>query len=141
MNASRTALIVGAGIGGLACGVALRRAGWTVRIHERADAAHPLLPHTGQGAAQALEDAVALGLAVSTFTDIAIALRQYESVRSRRTRRFVMMGPRIARVTTTRNIGVTALRSTAIRLIPERLLARLASRGRDPRAPLRQPAA
>ena len=25
------------------------------------DAAHPLLPHTGQGAAQALEDAVALG--------------------------------------------------------------------------------
>jgi 2-polyprenyl-6-methoxyphenol hydroxylase-like FAD-dependent oxidoreductase len=28
------------------------------------DAAHPMLPHTGQGAAQALEDAVALGLAL-----------------------------------------------------------------------------
>jgi hypothetical protein len=32
----RTALIVGAGIGGLAAGVALRRAGWRVRIFERA---------------------------------------------------------------------------------------------------------
>ena len=31
----RVALIVGAGIGGLAAGLALRRAGWDVRIHER----------------------------------------------------------------------------------------------------------
>jgi len=30
-----TALIVGAGIGGLAAGLALRRAGWQVRILER----------------------------------------------------------------------------------------------------------
>ena len=34
--APRTALIVGAGIGGLAAGLALRRAGWQVQIHERA---------------------------------------------------------------------------------------------------------
>jgi 2-polyprenyl-6-methoxyphenol hydroxylase-like FAD-dependent oxidoreductase len=32
-------LIVGAGIGGLAAGLALRRAGWQVQIHEQA--AHP----------------------------------------------------------------------------------------------------
>ncbi len=32
---ARTALIVGAGIGGLAAGIALRRAGWTVRIYEQ----------------------------------------------------------------------------------------------------------
>jgi FAD binding domain len=32
----RTALIVGAGIGGLAAGVALRHVGWNVRIFERA---------------------------------------------------------------------------------------------------------
>ncbi len=31
-----TALIVGGGIGGLAAGIALRRAGWRVRIFERA---------------------------------------------------------------------------------------------------------
>jgi 2-polyprenyl-6-methoxyphenol hydroxylase-like FAD-dependent oxidoreductase len=32
----RTALIVGAGIGGLAAALALRRAGWDVRVFERA---------------------------------------------------------------------------------------------------------
>jgi 2-polyprenyl-6-methoxyphenol hydroxylase-like FAD-dependent oxidoreductase len=32
----RTALIVGAGIGGLSAGIALRQAGWNVRIFERA---------------------------------------------------------------------------------------------------------
>lgn len=36
MNDPRTAVIIGAGIGGLAAGLALRRAGWNVRIHERA---------------------------------------------------------------------------------------------------------
>ena len=36
MTTPPTALIVGAGIGGLAAGVALRRAGWQVRVFERA---------------------------------------------------------------------------------------------------------
>ena len=33
---TRTALIAGAGIGGLSAGIALRRAGWDIRIFERA---------------------------------------------------------------------------------------------------------
>ena len=33
---TRTALIVGAGIGGLSAGIALRQAGWRVRVFERA---------------------------------------------------------------------------------------------------------
>jgi 2-polyprenyl-6-methoxyphenol hydroxylase-like FAD-dependent oxidoreductase len=33
---ARTALVVGAGIGGLAAALALRRAGWTVRVLEKA---------------------------------------------------------------------------------------------------------
>src|SRR5262245_25932478 len=39
---SRTALIVGAGIGGLAAGIALRRQGWNVRIYERRPSAREL---------------------------------------------------------------------------------------------------
>jgi 2-polyprenyl-6-methoxyphenol hydroxylase-like FAD-dependent oxidoreductase len=39
---SRTALIVGAGIGGLAAGVALQRAGWNVRVYERAQSPREL---------------------------------------------------------------------------------------------------
>ena len=38
----KTALIVGAGIGGLAAGIALRRAGWRTRIFERAAAPREL---------------------------------------------------------------------------------------------------
>jgi 2-polyprenyl-6-methoxyphenol hydroxylase-like FAD-dependent oxidoreductase len=85
------------------------------------DAAHPMLPHTGQGAAQALEDAVALGRAVAASSDPRVALRQYERARTRRTRRVVNMGPRIARMTTTRNPVVTVLRNTAIRIVPQRI--------------------
>jgi 2-polyprenyl-6-methoxyphenol hydroxylase-like FAD-dependent oxidoreductase len=83
------------------------------------DAAHPMLPHTGQGAAQALEDAVALGLVLSKANSIEESLRKYEHVRSRRTGAIVRQGRRIARVTTTRNRLVRGLRDAAVRWIPE----------------------
>ena len=102
------------------------------------DAAHPMLPHTGQGAAQALEDAVALGLALAPHGDVEPALRRYERVRSRRTRRLVSLGPRIARITTTRNPVGEAAPHAAIRWLPEAVLVRSPSgRGRDPHGPLR----
>jgi 2-polyprenyl-6-methoxyphenol hydroxylase-like FAD-dependent oxidoreductase len=107
------------------------------------DAAHLLMPHTGQGAAQALEDAVALGLAMAGPGSVEQALRRYEAVRARRTRAFIRLGPRIARVTTTSNVAIKAVRSLALRLTPERLLA-LSARGfqRDPHRELRsRPAA
>jgi 2-polyprenyl-6-methoxyphenol hydroxylase-like FAD-dependent oxidoreductase len=107
------------------------------------DAAHLLMPHTGQGAAQALEDAVALGLAMAGSGSVEQALRRYEAVRSRRTRAFIRLGPRIARVTTTSNVAIKAVRSLALRLTPERILA-LSARSfqRDPHRELRsRPAA
>jgi len=81
------------------------------------DAAHPMLPHTGQGAAQALEDAVALSLALAQG-DTVSGLRRYERVRAARTRRVVKLGRRIARVTTTRNRVVSGLRNAAARIMP-----------------------
>lgn len=86
------------------------------------DAAHPMLPHTGQGAAQALEDAVALGLAVSQSGDVPDALRLYQRVRARRTGAIVRQGRRIARVIMTRNKAIRSLRDTAIQLIPDFVL-------------------
>jgi 2-polyprenyl-6-methoxyphenol hydroxylase-like FAD-dependent oxidoreductase len=88
------------------------------------DAAHPMLPHTGQGAAQALEDAVELGRALKGTADYAAALRAYEAVRSPRTRRVVRMGPRIARITTTKNPIVAMLRNNVIRLMPSKAIVK-----------------
>ena len=106
------------------------------RVTLLGDAAHPVLPHTGQGAAQALEDAVALGLVLAPSGNIEEALRRYERVRMNRTRRFVKLGPRIARFTTTRNRLVQSARTLAIRLLPSRLLTKWAKQG-DPHRALR----
>jgi 2-polyprenyl-6-methoxyphenol hydroxylase-like FAD-dependent oxidoreductase len=109
------------------------------RVTLLGDAAHPMLPHTGQGAAQALEDAVALALALDRAEDHERALRRYEQVRAARTRGFVKAGPRIARVTTSQSTIVSAIRNAAVRLAPTPLVVRaLQNTGaRDPHAPLR----
>jgi len=103
------------------------------------DAAHPMLPHTGQGAAQALEDAVALGLALSSDTDPAVSLRKYERVRAARTRAIVRRGPRIAGFTTTKSRIIDGIRSAAIALMPARVAAAgfLLRRATDPHRALR----
>jgi 2-polyprenyl-6-methoxyphenol hydroxylase-like FAD-dependent oxidoreductase len=109
------------------------------RVTLLGDAAHPVMPHTGQGAAQALEDAVALGLVLRADADPTAALRRYESVRGPRTSKVVRLGPRIARMTTTRSRVVQTVRSLALRTIPEAILQRSAAGlEKDPHAELRR---
>lgn len=108
------------------------------RITLLGDAAHPVLPHTAQGAAQALEDAVALGLALASANSVEQRLREYERIRRPRTSRLIAMGPRIASMTTTRNRARIALRTALLRFVPEPLLAKGApGGGADPHRALR----
>lgn len=108
------------------------------RVTLLGDAAHPVLPHTGQGAAQALEDAVALGLTLRDQPDIEFGLRLYEAVRQARTMRIVRLGPRLARMTTTANPLITAVRTAAIRRLPASVLIRpMRALAIDPHAALR----
>ncbi|MGO9597277.1 MAG: FAD-dependent monooxygenase [Isosphaeraceae bacterium] len=63
---------------------------WSVgRATLLGDAAHPMTPDMGQGACQAIEDAVVLADCLSRGSDVAEALRAYESRRIPRTRRVV----------------------------------------------------
>lgn len=82
------------------------------------DAAHPVLPHTGQGAAQALVDAVSLGRAVGDGTDLETSLRRYEEDRRKKTSALVRQGRRTARVMKLTNPVACALRELALRMIP-----------------------
>jgi salicylate hydroxylase len=63
---------------------------WTLgRLTLLGDAAHPMLPHVGQGANQAIEDGVALGVVLSQADarTAPAALQMYERVRRARTAR------------------------------------------------------
>ncbi len=54
------------------------------------DAAHVMTPNLGQGGAQALEDAVVLTMSIQKHDALEKALRSYEAIRHRRTRRLVL---------------------------------------------------
>jgi 2-polyprenyl-6-methoxyphenol hydroxylase-like FAD-dependent oxidoreductase len=55
------------------------------RVTLLGDAAHAMTPNLGQGAAQAMEDAVVLTACLREYDDVAPALRAYETRRAKRT--------------------------------------------------------
>jgi 2-polyprenyl-6-methoxyphenol hydroxylase-like FAD-dependent oxidoreductase len=59
------------------------------RVTLLGDAAHPMNPTQGQGACQAIEDAVVLGKSLRELRDVVAALRAYEEQRIPRSSRFV----------------------------------------------------
>jgi 2-polyprenyl-6-methoxyphenol hydroxylase-like FAD-dependent oxidoreductase len=88
------------------------------------DAAHPVLPHTGQGAAQAIVDAVTLGEALASDIDVERALRAYERERLARTSALLWQGRRTARIMGTTNQLACYVREAVVRAIPVKPFAR-----------------
>jgi 2-polyprenyl-6-methoxyphenol hydroxylase-like FAD-dependent oxidoreductase len=86
------------------------------RVTLLGDAAHPMTFAVGQGAAQALEDALAIADALDGATDAEGALRAYEQLRMRRSARFQTFAWRLARAGAWRNPGARGLRSAFLRL-------------------------
>lgn len=82
------------------------------------DAAHPMLPHTGQGAAQAMVDAVSLANALRDDSNVEQALRRYERERLPKTRALVQQGRRTASIMRTMNPVACWTREAVIRAIP-----------------------
>ena len=96
-----------------------------------------MLPHAGQGAAQALEDAVVLGSSlrgVDNQSAIEAALRRYERVRIPRTRAVVALAKRNARMGSIDNAVGCWMRDQVIRLIPQAVVLKsLVALGKPPR--------
>jgi salicylate hydroxylase len=100
-------------------------ASWTAgRVALMGDAAHPMLPFLAQGAAQAIEDAGALGEVLSRAQNIETSLRAYQEARHARAARVQKESRRQA---TIYHLGGPAalLRDMALRALgPQKMLAR-----------------
>ena len=98
------------------------------------DAAHAMEPNLGQGAAQAIEDAESLLVALRGGGELADALAAYASARRRRAGMFQRKSSRFARVALSRHAGP---RNLVLRLSPEavrrRVMERLLRRHAAPR--------
>lgn len=81
------------------------------RVALLGDAAHATTPNLGQGAAQALEDAVVLAAALRDHADVATALQQYEKARVPRAARVTAMSNRIGKMAQWHRPGLVALRN------------------------------
>jgi 2-polyprenyl-6-methoxyphenol hydroxylase-like FAD-dependent oxidoreductase len=88
------------------------------------DAAHPMTPNLGQGAAQALEDAVALAGALSDATDPIAGLRAYERRRIPRTTMIVNRSRQLGRIAHLRNPVACRIRDALVKATPDRVQRR-----------------
>ncbi|MFY1634921.1 FAD-dependent monooxygenase [Solwaraspora sp. WMMB335] len=88
------------------------------------DAAHPMLPSLGQGAAVAVEDAVVLAHCLRQAVDLPRALRRYETARRERTRWMVREAYSLSRVEQLAHPLADLARRLYLRWLPGRLLDR-----------------
>jgi 2-polyprenyl-6-methoxyphenol hydroxylase-like FAD-dependent oxidoreductase len=94
------------------------------RITLLGDAAHPMTPFLGQGACQALEDAVVLGKRLQSAPFVPLALRAYESARIPRANMFVRRSRAVGRIAQLENPIAVRLRNAIVRLSSPRTQAR-----------------
>jgi 2-polyprenyl-6-methoxyphenol hydroxylase-like FAD-dependent oxidoreductase len=92
------------------------------------DAAHPTTPNLGQGACQAIEDAIVLADQLRRAGNTEGALRAYEKLRQRRTARITTESFRLGRVCQWENSVACWLRNTGTRFFPQSASLRLMER-------------
>ncbi|MEV0129548.1 FAD-dependent monooxygenase [Dactylosporangium sp. NPDC050688] len=92
------------------------------------DAAHAMTPNLGQGACQALEDAVTLAVLLPKGAPVLPALQVYDRQRRPRTAAVARRSRQVGRLAGARGRLTGALARTLVRLTPDRMAARAAQR-------------
>ncbi|MET8389152.1 FAD-dependent monooxygenase [Streptosporangium canum] len=87
------------------------------------DAAHAMTPNLGQGACQALEDAVTLAAAVDTL-GVGAGLEAYDRVRRPRTQMIVRRSRQAGAAAHWTSAALTGLRDAALPLLPNSVFGR-----------------
>lgn len=88
------------------------------RIVLLGDAAHATTPNMGQGACQAIEDAVVLAQCLQQEPEMTLALKKYEKRRQARTAKVIQMSRTLGEVAHWRNPLLGKLRNTLFRAMP-----------------------
>jgi 2-polyprenyl-6-methoxyphenol hydroxylase-like FAD-dependent oxidoreductase len=88
------------------------------RVTVLGDAAHPMTPNLGQGACQAIEDAVVLARCLGERGATAESLRSYERLRSDRVALVVRRSRRVGSIGQAKNPAICWLRDRALAMIP-----------------------
>lgn len=82
------------------------------------DAAHPMTPNLGQGAGQAIEDAIVLDRCLAETAELEAALHVFEQQRMTRANAIVLMSRRVGLIAQWQNPAAVWLRNAGMRLVP-----------------------
>lgn len=86
------------------------------------DAAHATTPNMGQGAGQAMEDAIVLSKSLKGAEGYTEAFRRYEQARVKRTKKIITMSRHIGEAAQFENPFAIKIRNTTFQMIPSSLL-------------------
>jgi 2-polyprenyl-6-methoxyphenol hydroxylase-like FAD-dependent oxidoreductase len=98
------------------------------RVALLGDAAHAMTPDVGQGACQAIEDAVTLASALAGEPDLARALAAYDAQRRPRAESVVKAARRTGRLAQADGAVAVALRGLLLRVVPVSASTRMVER-------------